>query len=597
MRTSSTARQGQNARPGKAWTKILSALPLAAALLLPGVVDAAPSKPGAPTIGFGSVALTGAGTPFARLVAPAPPPSGGSIGGAPHGAAPTAPVETDPPPIAGPAPTATGPLVEVECGDGVDNDGDTVYDCGDNDCRSSPNCQPDGQPEHSEERCHDWIDNDGDDAVDCDDSDCGDKEACKGSWDRKSTAATPVGGAGGAVGPDGKIDKSASPEDLIGVGTDADGERSEHMCSDGYDNDNDGKTDCEDLGCRLDPAVINCQPATNFRFSVVARVQGSYDVQDQKANVEFSSIQLRVLGQIPYIQNSFFLLSFRAEKTPRMVFALFQIPIKGGHYFNVNSGAGSLSLELVRSIHKRLLVDPAFYMLNGFEQGNGAAIEFGGPFDKRGKFLYRAFLAGGSGRFAGNIGGTFFPDGNTNFTWTAGGQLWMNLVGYYSRYDSPMLYTPVPLTFVMSIGGKYDQRAQERYPAANIQATFRWRRIILLGEVYGKRELNFKSWQLAYNVQLGVLAVKKRLLLASDVGAYVATPFESPPAELGYDLRRQQQELQYRVAAHVFLWRELFMASLLWSDRRVKTDELVNGVETPVVNKAQDLRLIFQYRF
>jgi hypothetical protein len=583
--------------PRKSWTRILSALPLAAALLAPAAADAAARKPGTPAIGFGAVALTGAGSPFARVVSPGP--GGGSIAPPPVGAAPAAPAEDDPPPVAAPPATPAGPTVEVECDDGLDNDGDTVYDCGDNDCRATAACRPDGQPEHNEERCHDWIDNDRDDAVDCDDSDCADKEACKGSWDRKSTAGTQGSSAEAKVvsGPDGSIDKSASPEDLIGVGTDADGERSEHMCSDGFDNDNDGKTDCEDLGCRLDPAVINCQPATNFRFSVVARVQGSYDVQESKANVEFSSIQLRVLGQIPYIQNSFFLLSFRAEKTPRMVFAIFQIPIKGGHYFNVNSGAGSLSLELVRSIHKRLLVDPAFYMLNGFEQGNGAAIEFGGPLDKRGKFLYRAFLAGGSGRFAGNIGGTFFPDGNTNFTWTAGGQLWMNLVGYYNRYDSPMLYTPVPLTFVLAVGGKYDQRAQERYPAVNLSTTFRWRRIILLGEIYGKRELNFKSWGLAYNVQLGILAVKKRLLLATDVGQFLATPFEEPPAELGYDLRRQQQELQYRVAAHIYLWRELFMMSLLWADRRVRTSELVGGVETPKVTTMQDLRMIFQYRF
>ena len=555
-------------------TSMLTALALGAwATLAPGAVRAAPSAGPSTQVGTGTV-----GSPVAD------------------------PDQIDPPPIAGPPPAAKvdTPTTETVCNDRVDNDGDTVVDCGDADCASNPACQPDGQPEYTEERCSDWVDNDGDGAFDCDDSDCADKSACKGSWDSPQKGGTGGdggggGGAGGVTGP--VIDKSAAPEDLIGKGEDADGERSEHMCSDGFDNDNDGKTDCEDLGCRLDPAVINCQPATNFRFSVVARTQGSYNVQDQKANVEFSAIQLRVLGQIPYIQNSFFLLSFRAEKTPRMVFAMFQIPIKGGHYFNINSGAGSLSLELVRSIHKRLLVDPAYYMLNGYEQGNGAAIEFGGPFDKRGKFLYRAFLAGGSGRFAGNIGGTFFPDGNSNFTYTAGGQLWMNLVGYYSRFDSPLLYTPVPTTFVMAIGAKYDQRPQERYPAVNLQTTFRYRRLILLGEVYGKRELNFGSWQLAYNIQMGILAVKKRLLLAGDFGQYRTTPYERPPTELGYDLRRQQQEMQYRVAAHVYVWRELFMLSLLWADRRVLSSNLIDNAEKTTVTKSQDLRLIFQYRF
>lgn len=572
----------QVTREGTSLTSILTALALGACTILaPAAAQAAPFKArlSAP-YGLASLAPTapGVGAPLAD------------------------PDQDDPPPIAAPAPASnvatTLPSTEVACDNGVDDDGDTVTDCGDSDCASASACQPDGKPEFTEERCGDWIDNDRDGAFDCDDSDCADKQVCKGSWDRAPAAGGAAGGTPGAqAGAGGGIDKSADPEDLIGKGDDADGERSEHLCSDGVDNDNDGKTDCEDLGCRLDTSVINCQPATNFRFSVVARTQGTYDVQDQKANVEFSAIQLRVLGQIPYIQNSFFLLSFRAEKTPRMVFAIFQVPIRGGHYFNLNSGAGSLSLELVRSIHKRLLVDPAYHMLNGFEQGNGAAIEFGGPLDKRGKFLYRSFLAGGSGRFAGNIGGTFFPDGNTNFTWTAGAQVWMNLIGYYSRFDTPMLYTPVPTTFVIALGAKYDQRPQERYPAVNIQSTFRYRRLIIGAEVYGKREINFGSWQLAYNIQAGILAVKKRLLFAGDFGQYLTTPFERPPTELGYDLRRQQQTMQYRVAAHVYLWRELFMLSLLWSDQRVRTSNLIDNMDVPKITLNQDLRLIFQYRF
>src|SRR5262249_20905225 len=152
---------------------------------------------------------------------------------------------------------------------------------------------------------------------------------------------------------------------------------------------------------------------------------------------------------------------------------------------------------------------------------NGAAIEVGGPMDKKGKFLYRTFVAGGAGRFTGNIGGRFFPDDNRNYTWTVGGQAWMNLVGYYSRWDTPFLYTPVPTTLALAVGAKYDQRSQERYPAVNIQAVFRWRRLILLAEVYGKRELNFKNYQMAYDIQAGVLAWKKRLFFAADAGQYL----------------------------------------------------------------------------
>ena len=305
---------------------------------------------------------------------------------------------------------------------------------------------------------------------------------------------------------------------------------------------------------------------------------------------------MRVLGQLPFIQNSFFLLSMRAEKTPRLTFATFQIPIKNGHYVNVNSWRRRpVSSELVRSVHKRLMVDPAFYVYNAFEQGNGASLEFGGPLDKRGRFIYRTFVAGGSGRFAGNVGGTFFPDDNRNYTWTAGAQVHMNLIGYYNRFDSPFLYTPGATALTLTVGGKYDQRAQERYPAANVQMSFRWKRLMMLAEVYGKRELNFRNWQIAYNVQVGVLAVKRRLLFAADFGEYRSSEFESPPEELGSDLRRQLQELQYRVAAHIYLWRNVFLAQIVWRDRFVErppSSQIPEGTD-----RRADLRILLLYRF
>jgi len=506
---------------------------------------------------------------------------------------------------------------EKVCDDGEDNDGDLVYDCGDADCKDDPVCQPDGQQEFDDARCSDWVDNDSDGYVDCDDNDCGKSDACKGSWDLVATppasgGGTTRGGTGATGG--GTTDGSSvgllegqTPDDLLGVGPDADGERNNYFCSDGIDNDGDGNIDCKDLGCRIDTAVTVCQGEGDFRFSLVARLEQSAVVRnDVEANrsddgsferfdTQFSSIQMRLLGQMPFIQNSFFLLSMRAERTPRMTFALFQVPLGNkGHYINVNSGGGGLSLELVRSVHKRLLADPAFYVYNAFEQGNGAAVEFGGPLDKRGKFLYRTYIAGGAGRFNGNIGGRFFPDDNRNYTWSVGAQSWMNLIGYYSRWDSPFLYTPAPTTLAVAVGAKYDQRAQERYPAANIQAVFRWRRIILMSEAYGKRELNFKNWQLAYNAQLGVLAIKKRLLLAGDIGQYYTTTFEQPPVDLGSDLRRQLREFQYRAAAHVFLWRSVFFATLVWRDRRIEPNE-AQGQEG--VQILRDLRLLLTYRW
>lgn len=500
---------------------------------------------------------------------------------------------------------------ETVCNDGQDDDGDTVFDCGDADCKADPACQPDGQREYGEERCGDWVDNDSDGYVDCDDFDCDEADACKGSWDVAPPAGSGTGGSAtssgqGHDGAEFGLKAGETPEDLLGKGADNDGERDNQTCSDGYDNDNDGKVDCADLGCKLETEVTVCQGDGNIRFSMVARLSQSVvfnnDSEAQRnngkfgrADTQFDAIQLRVLGQMPFIQNSFFLLSMRAERSPRMTFALFQVPLgKKGHYINVNSGGGTLSLELVRSVHKRMLTDPAYYVYNAFEQGNGAAVEVGGPLDKKGKYLYRTFIAGGAGRFNGNIGGRFFPDDNRNYTFTVGAQAWMNFIGYYSRWDTPFLYTPVPTTLAVAVGAKYDQRAQERYPAANIQTIFRWRRLIILAEAYGKRELNFKNWQVAVNGQVGVLAIKKRLMFAGDAGTYVGTNFEDPPAFLGSDLRRQLREFQYRGAAHVYLWRNVFFATLIFRDRRVEPNEAQgqSGIQ-----KTQDLRLLLTYRW
>jgi hypothetical protein len=487
---------------------------------------------------------------------------------------------------------------ETNCSDGVDEDGDVVVDCGDNDCKADAACKPDGDPENSPERCSDWVDNDEDGYVDCDDGDCNGSTACYGSWDVEMSGGTVgVGTKTGATGADADPNTGGDGSELIGTGADKMGERDNFTCGDGVDNDQDGKTDCDDLGCKLDTQVAVCQPSTDFRFSVVARVKAfGFERQtgeDNEYTTDFDALQLRVLGTMPFIQNSFYLVSARVEKTPRVVFALFQVPLgKKGHYFNINTGGGGLSLELVRSLHKRLLADPAFYTYNAFEQGNGAAIEFGGPLDKRHKFLYRVFAAGGSGRFSGNIGGTFFPDDNHNYTWSVGGQAWMNLIGYFNRWDNAFLYTKVPLTLTLAVGAKFDQRAQERYPAWNSQLVFRWWRFHLQGEYYGKRELVFQNFQNAYNIQLAFLPWQKRLLLAADFGQYLATPFERPPADPGSDLRRQLAETQYRAAAHVYLWRDVFFLTAVWRHRRVEVAPPATGIDT-----IQDARLLFTYRW
>ncbi len=487
---------------------------------------------------------------------------------------------------------------EANCSDGKDEDNDTVTDCGDADCFADPACRPDGDPESTDARCSDWVDNDQDGYKDCDDSDClaPTISVCKGSWRGKSR---PAGGTLKGPRPDGKkgqpddipqLGAGMSVEDLIGTGGDNDGERNNILCSDGIDNDNDNRIDCADFGCRFDPTVTVCQGDPDFRFSVVARAEQVVDLEnDNQLDTVFSRLQLRAFGPIPLLEDSFYLLSMRAEKTPRLTFALFQVPVgKKGHYLNVNSGTGGLSVALVRSAHKRLLLDPPYYLYNAFEQGNGVALEFGGPIDPKGKYLYRTFIGGGTGRFTGNVGGRYVSGTGDNYAWAVGGQIQVNVLGYYSRWDSPLLYTPAATTLGFAVGIKYDQRPAERYPALNLSAVFRHRRLIVLGETYAKRDLDWDFNQIAYNIQVGVLLIPKRLLFAADFGEYLVP---TPPD--GYE-QQFDQETQWRLALHAYLWRNVFTGSLFYSDRA--QDAAPNsGNEDD--EQSRELKIVAQYRF
>lgn len=492
---------------------------------------------------------------------------------------------------------------QEKCDNGVDDDGDTVYDCGDADCFGNPICQPDGQPENTDRRCGDWIDNDGDGRLDCDDSDCFGVgiSICEGSYDKQH------GGGTGALGSSQfseelpELAAGMTVEDLIGTGSDKDGERNDLLCSDGIDNDDDGRTDCADFGCRFDPTVTVCQGDPDFRFSLVARGAQTYqrtalgdnDFEQGVSNTAIQTLQLRAFGPMPLINDSFFLLSMQAAKTPRLTFAMFQVPLgKNGHYLNINSGGGGLSVELVRSAHKRLLLDTAFYLFNAFEQGNGAAAEVGGPLDKKGKLLYRLYAAGGTGRFSGNVGGGFVSDQNNNYTYSTGGQLHFNLLGYHSRWDSSMLFVKAPTTFSMAVGMKYDQRAQERYPAVNVNATFKWQNLIAIAETYMKHELDFKSTHVAYNVKIGFLAIPKKLMLAADFGEFLALDNGDLPMDLPSELARQRQETQIRAAAHYYLWRNIVVGTLLFTDRKLDPPAGSNQeVHT------QEVKGVMSYRF
>ena len=486
---------------------------------------------------------------------------------------------------------------ETVCNDGQDNDADSMMDCADADCAKAPNCQPTGTAENSDALCSDWVDNDGNGQMDCDDVACfgAGITACLGSFERK--AGVPVNVAPvttqATTSPKQQMPSSAPSEADLRA-SDNDGERNDLLCSDGIDNDGDGAVDCADYGCRFDPTVTICQGSPSMRFSIVGNLAQSFDFEESQMDTRFTKLQLRSFGPIPLIANSFYLVSMRAEKTPRLTFALFQVPLGGGHYLNLNSGGGGLSNALIVSTAKQLLGDPAYYLYSAFEQGNGAAAELGGPipFLTPGRYNYRLFAAGGSGRFSGNIGGRYFTYENTNYTYSVGGQISANLIGFTSRWDSPFLLTPTPTAVAIRVGAKYDERAQERYPALNVGLSAKHGRFVFSVEDYYKRELNFGSVQNAYNVTVGALLIKKKLMAAADFGQFLASEFTNPPEQFQTDLKKIRDETQWRAALHYYFRGNIGLLSLIYSDRLLAANEA--GKEN---EREHSIKLVAQYRF
>ncbi|MCA9603136.1 MAG: hypothetical protein KC417_13980 [Myxococcales bacterium] len=492
---------------------------------------------------------------------------------------------------------------ETVCDDKQDNDGDSMTDCADADCFDFPTCQEGGSEERSNERCSDWIDNDGDGLVDCDDSECNGPgiTVCSGSADGKRGGALGAGGGAGSPEQDfnlPELQEGMTVDDLIGAYGDKDGERSDELCSDGIDNDGDGRTDCQDFGCRFDTSVSVCAPSPEFRFSIVAGMGAIVDMSDLDnvtGDARFTRVQARALGPIPLIDNSFFLLSMRLERTPRLTFAMFQVPIgHTGHYFQVNSGGGNLSSGLIISLAKQPLLEAPFYLFNAFEQGNGAVAEVGGPITSNNTLRYRAFVAGGSGVSSGNVGGRFFRNDDRNFNYAFGAQLAMNLIGYYDRFDTRYLYTPVPTTLGLQVGAKYDQRSRERYPAGNVLLAFRSGPVIATAETYAKYVWDYEAYQIAWNAMAGVLLWEKNLFLAADVGSYKASEFKKLPVG-GFDseLRRPLDEFQFRTALHWYYWRNIGVLTLLYKHDVIEKNP--DNPTDPRINR--EIHLETQFRF
>ncbi len=502
---------------------------------------------------------------------------------------------------------------ETSCNDHQDNDHDGLTDCADGDCFGSQYCLAGGQPESNNETCSDFIDNDGDGVIDCDDPDCQRPgiTVCQGSYGQHEAeqAAHRTGVAQNTVAASNdtlpRLTGTMTVDDLIGHYGDNDGENNDYTCSDGIDNDHDGRIDCQDIGCRFDPNVHVCTGNPALRFSIVGGVAANW-TQSLNADgnnatpgntpfdVRFTRLQIRAFGPIPFLDNSFFLVNTRLEKSPRLTFVNFQVPVgNNGDFVSLNSGSGGLSSGLIISTSKEPLLDPPYYLYNAFEQGNGAAVEFGAPL-LNGFLHFRVFAAGGTGLFNGNVGGRYFKNDLRNFAYNAGAQLQINFAGYYNRFDSTYLYTPVPLTVALMVGGKYDQRPTERYPAANLFFIFRYSRFLFRIEDYGKYGLDYGGYfQNAWNAQTSILIVPKMLMLAADVGTFNSQTINVPGGFGSSTLTRPLDELDWRVALHFYYYRNIGLLSLLYSEQRLEQNP--DSPSDPTLNR--ELRLEAQFRF
>ena len=129
----------------------------------------------------------------------------------------------------------------------------------------------------------------------------------------------------------------------------------------------------------------------------------------------------------------------------------------------------------------------------------------------------------------------------------------------------------------------------------NTSVLFRWGRLLSSVEANYKRELNFKTNQIAWNVLLGFLIVPRHLYASADIGSFFASDFQNTqdlPNPLPTDLRRLTDQLQWRVALHWYVWRNQGLLTLLYTDNRVESFDAGNDDDIQ-----RELRLEAQIRF
>ncbi len=109
---------------------------------------------------------------------------------------------------------------DEECSDGIDNDNNGHWDCGDFSCTFNPFITVCGNYENTNDECSDGIDNDSNGYTDCHD------------WPCMSNPFVTSCGIG---------------------------EKTPDTCTDGIDNNNNGYADCEEYGCSMNPYIDECK--------------------------------------------------------------------------------------------------------------------------------------------------------------------------------------------------------------------------------------------------------------------------------------------------------------------------------------------------
>lgn len=174
----------------------------------------------------------------------------------------------------------------VRCRDGRANSGRGAADCGSASCKASPFatvCRAGSGIEATVEACSDRVDNDANGKVDCDDSRCAALSICDGRGAAASAARFRIVTTG--------VEESTNTSCSDGLDNDADGkidcndaectfnplvtvcgggEKTLEACSNGRDDDGDGKRDCADPGCTGNPYVLVCGTSPFLRESTNA---------------------------------------------------------------------------------------------------------------------------------------------------------------------------------------------------------------------------------------------------------------------------------------------------------------------------------------